>query len=117
MAQTQLFMRDAHGLIIAPGARVRSGDIEGTVRRVEPQYGMVTIIVETRTGKGERMVPAATVEVLEEAPRPAAAMAHHDEAHELSFLRKYIFSLDHKIIGIQYMLTSLFMVVGGTWPC
>ena len=34
--------------------------------------------------------------------------------HELSFLRKYIFSMDHKIIGIQFLFMSLlFMVVGG----
>jgi len=43
------------------------------------------------------------------------AIAHHGEAHphaethrdELSFWRKYIFSTDHKVIGIQYGLTSL----------
>ncbi|MBI3997388.1 MAG: cbb3-type cytochrome c oxidase subunit I, partial [Armatimonadetes bacterium] len=35
--------------------------------------------------------------------------------HELTFVQKYIFSQDHKIIGIQYMLTSLLMaLVGGT---
>src|SRR5437868_15216926 len=34
--------------------------------------------------------------------------------HELGFLRKYIFSTDHKIIGIQYMITAMAMaVVGG----
>lgn len=39
----------------------------------------------------------------------------HDHAHpELSFLRKYIFSTDHKIIGIQFLFTSLiFLGVGG----
>ncbi len=32
----------------------------------------------------------------------------------VSFIRRYIFSTDHKIIGIQYLLTGLFMaVVGG----
>ena len=35
-------------------------------------------------------------------------------AHELSFLRKYIFSEDHKIIGIQFLFSSLiFLVIGG----
>jgi cytochrome c oxidase subunit 1 len=35
--------------------------------------------------------------------------AHHEE----SFLRKYIFSVDHKVIGIQYGLTSLlFLFIG-----
>jgi cytochrome c oxidase subunit 1 len=34
---------------------------------------------------------------------------------ELSFLRKYIFSEDHKIIGIQFMISSIiFLMIGGT---
>lgn len=34
--------------------------------------------------------------------------------HRQSFLRKYIFSTDHKTIGAQYMITGLFMaLVGG----
>ncbi len=34
--------------------------------------------------------------------------------HELPFIRKYIFSMDHKIIGIQFLFMSLmFMIVGG----
>jgi cytochrome c oxidase subunit 1 len=44
------------------------------------------------------------------------AVAHgaaHEE-HKLGFIQRYIFSQDHKIIGIQYMMTSLFMAaVGG----
>ena len=37
----------------------------------------------------------------------------HASPHEMSFVRKYIFSLDHKVIGIQYGLTSLcFMLFG-----
>ena len=34
---------------------------------------------------------------------------HHDEG----FWRKYIFSVDHKIIGIQYGITSLFFLLVG----
>ena len=47
----------------------------------------------------------------------AATHTAEHAAHEYhqSFIRKYIFSLDHKVIGIQYMLTALFMaLVGGT---
>jgi cytochrome c oxidase subunit I len=34
--------------------------------------------------------------------------------HELSFWRKYIFSTDHKVIGIQFLFTTLFFfLVGG----
>lgn len=37
----------------------------------------------------------------------------HHHGHELSFIRKYIFSTDHKIIGIQYGITSLiFLFIG-----
>ncbi len=46
-----------------------------------------------------------------------AAHAAHALAHEekLSFWRKYVFSVDHKVIGKQYMFLSLFMaLVGGT---
>src|ERR671938_417900 len=32
---------------------------------------------------------------------------HHAEHHELGFWRKYIFSTDHKVIGIQYGLCGL----------
>src|SRR4051812_6653033 len=46
------------------------------------------------------------------------AHSHGDEhahAHpELGFIKKYLFSADHKIIGIQFMFLGLaFMVVGG----
>jgi cytochrome c oxidase subunit I len=37
---------------------------------------------------------------------------HHD--HELSFIRKYIFSTDHKVIAKQFLLMSLtFLLLGG----
>jgi cytochrome c oxidase subunit 1 len=35
------------------------------------------------------------------------------EHHELSFVRKYIFSTDHKIIGIQFLFTTLLLLVLG----
>ncbi|HUI26027.1 MAG TPA: cbb3-type cytochrome c oxidase subunit I [Candidatus Kryptonia bacterium] len=43
------------------------------------------------------------------------AVAHAHEAHhqELSFWRKYIFSVDHKMIGRQYMSLALFMAIFG----
>ena len=45
------------------------------------------------------------------AATPRAAHAHHDER---SFIQKYIFSTDHKIIGIQFLFLSLFfLLVGG----
>src|SRR5262245_59757266 len=48
-------------------------------------------------------------------------VAHHDHAHgaethheeKLGFIRKYIFSLDHKVIGIQYSVTALFFLLFG----
>ena len=44
-------------------------------------------------------------------PQEAHAHVHHDDR---SFIRRYIFSTDHKIIGIQFLFMSLFfLVVGG----
>ena len=40
---------------------------------------------------------------------------HGHEAHELSFLQSYVFSQDHKVIGIQYAITAmLFLLFGFT---
>src|SRR4051812_16607730 len=40
--------------------------------------------------------------------------AHAHEHHELSFFKKYIFSTDHKIIGLQFLFLGLmFFVIGG----
>ena len=36
----------------------------------------------------------------------------HDE-HELSFLRAYVFSVDHKVIGIQYAITAMLFLLFG----
>ncbi|HEX8473787.1 MAG TPA: cbb3-type cytochrome c oxidase subunit I [Pyrinomonadaceae bacterium] len=56
-----------------------------------------------------------------------AAVAHGHHGPPTSFIRKYIFSIDHKVIGIQYLLLALFSVFIGmimsvlmrmnlTWP-
>ena len=38
----------------------------------------------------------------------------HGHGHELGFIRKYIFSDDHKIIGIQFLFSSIiFLLLGG----
>lgn len=42
-----------------------------------------------------------------------AHAAHHDGHHELGFWRKYVFSTDHKVIGIQYGITSLVFLLFG----
>src|SRR3954466_5250265 len=51
-------------------------------------------------------------------PHPIPAVhdhAHgHAEHHEVPFLKRYIFSADHKVIGIQFLFMGLFFfVVGG----
>lgn len=39
----------------------------------------------------------------------------HEHAHELGFIRKYVFSTDHKVIGLQYGFTSCtFLLIGLT---
>src|SRR3954463_11019249 len=45
------------------------------------------------------------------APAHAPHEAHHHE--ELGFWRKYVFSLDHKVIGIQYAVTGLLFLFFG----
>ena len=40
----------------------------------------------------------------------AAHEAHHEE---LGFWRKYVFSVDHKVIGIQYAVTGLVFLLFG----
>ena len=51
----------------------------------------------------------------ETASHPAHDPHHHDEHehHELGFIRKYIFSTDHKVIGIQYLITGLLFLLFG----
>ena len=42
----------------------------------------------------------------------AGNIAHEATHHEpTSFVRRYIFSTDHKVIGIQYLLTAMFVAV------
>ncbi|HVS12153.1 MAG TPA: cbb3-type cytochrome c oxidase subunit I [Planctomycetota bacterium] len=41
-------------------------------------------------------------------------MREHHEHHRLGFLRRYVFSTDHKVIGIQFLFSGLiFMLIGG----
>lgn len=43
------------------------------------------------------------------------AHAHHHEHHEETFLTKYIFSQDHKMIAKQYLVTGIFWAVVGAF--
>ncbi len=43
----------------------------------------------------------------------AHASEHHSEHHELNFLQKYVFSTDHKVVGIQYAITALLFLLFG----
>ena len=43
----------------------------------------------------------------------AHAEGHHEHHHEESFVSKYIFSQDHKMIGKQFLITAIFMAVIG----
>jgi cytochrome c oxidase subunit 1 len=45
---------------------------------------------------------------------PYHAVLDHIHPEPTSFIRKYIFSIDHKVIGIQYMITGgLFFLIAG----
>src|SRR5688572_14508620 len=43
-------------------------------------------------------------------PHDEHGHAHH---HEISFIRKYVFSTDHKMIGVQFLVTTLLMLLVG----
>lgn len=44
----------------------------------------------------------------------AGAHDDHAHAHEMSFISKYVFSRDHKVIGIQFLFSSIFwLAIGG----
>jgi cytochrome c oxidase subunit 1 len=47
------------------------------------------------------------------APHGHAHAEHAHEAHELGFWRTYVFSQDHKVIGIQYAITGLLFLLFG----
>ena len=36
----------------------------------------------------------------------------HSE-HKLTWLERYVFSIDHKVIGLQYLITSLLFLLFG----
>lgn len=58
---------------LAVGQRVRvltNPAEEGMIRRIVPHYNVLTVIIEAKTGKSERMVRARDVEVLERAGAP-----------------------------------------------
>jgi cytochrome c oxidase subunit 1 len=45
---------------------------------------------------------------------PGTMHLHHAGHHELGLVRRYIFSTDHKVIGLQFMFTGLFtLLLGG----
>ncbi len=46
-------------------------------------------------------------------PHHDVSDSHHHGHEELSFWRKYVFSTDHKVIGIQYGLTALTFLLFG----
>ncbi len=50
-------------------------------------------------------------------PETAGVPSHDHDAHaghpEIGFIRKYVFSTDHKVIGIQFLITTLLMLMVG----
>jgi cytochrome c oxidase subunit 1 len=44
---------------------------------------------------------------------PSHPVEAHPVHHELGFIRKYIFSTDHKVIAVQFLFTALLMMILG----
>lgn len=59
---------DSHGVPLAPDLLVRvpadAGYVEARIVRVIGDYGVATVVVESKAGRAERMVPCAEIEVL-----------------------------------------------------
>src|SRR2546428_4522020 len=54
-----------------------------------------------------------SVRIVMSVGHPTETIVH--EHPEMGFVRKYIFSPDHKIIGIQFLFSGLiFLLIGGT---
>jgi len=62
-------------------------------------------------------LPPSTEARVVSAPASSHGHDHHDdhahEHHELGFWRSYVFSTDHKVIGIQYLWAGLFFLYFG----
>jgi len=57
---------------------------------------------------------AANSPHLEPGEGEAGTVREHHDHHELGFLRKWIFSVDHKVIGMQFLFSGLvFLALGG----
>src|SRR5262249_32055651 len=71
-----------------------------------------------RTGPPPTSPPRPGLEIPNTRPRfpMSVSHSHPTEAHhpELGFVSKYIFSTDHKVIGIQFLFSTLiFLFIGG----
>ena len=67
MRQTEVPVRDRMNRPLAVGQRVRvlgNPAEEGVIRRIVPRYKVLTVIVDAKAGKTERMVRAEEVEAI-----------------------------------------------------
>lgn len=67
MRRTAAVVHDRMNRPLAVGQRVRvltNPAEEGMIRRIVPHYNVVTVIIEVKAGKSERMVRAQDVELL-----------------------------------------------------
>ncbi len=67
MDNGEMVVHDRWGRPLAPGHRVRvlrDPPLEGEVRRVVPRYSVLTVIVDAKAGKTERMARAEEVELV-----------------------------------------------------
>ena len=99
---------------------VKSGD--GDRRRRQAGHGRLRVrpageLTGSSTDEATRARPTRAVRESHGTPTPKprprtpTPHAEHHEHHELGFWRKYVFSTDHKVIGIQYAVTGLALPV------
>src|SRR5581483_3835392 len=93
---------------------VRPGPLSDAGLRPRPDLGAVRRVAAPAVGRsgGRKWRSFVTSPAHVEASRSGRVAPRGPEPHQ-GFLRRYIFSTDHKIIGIQYIFTGLVMAIVG----
>src|SRR5690349_23832938 len=94
---------------------VRVGTLPHARRRHRPHAGRLRPLGGAGRPLGRTTLRVSTMATTATGTTPYTYDHSHAHVDDRSFVRKYIFSTDHKIIGIQFLIMSLtFLLLGGT---
>src|SRR5881227_1323543 len=93
---------------------VRTRALPHARRRDRPHAGRLRPVGRPTGALGRTTVKVSTMATTATGTPPYTYDQGHAHVDDRTFIRKYIFSTDHKIIGIQFLFVSLFfLLVGG----